>query len=124
MYQQGWDCGLGQGDSQHFSLSRPEQSPPCSDLSAPSQINQSKNHLPLLPFPHRAAAELGTWCGSENECMERKERVKEEATGREGEKRGRSDGGITAKTAGKRKQALKSQIKIAARRTQVCSTWE
>lgn len=27
--------------------------PSSSDPSAPSQINQSKNHLPLLPFPHR-----------------------------------------------------------------------
>lgn len=45
---------------------------PSSDPSAPSQINQSKNHLPSLPFPHRqllpsrepgAAAGMSAWKG-------------------------------------------------------------
>lgn len=46
--------------------------PHSSDQSAPSQINQSKNHLLLLPFPHRqlllswepgAAVGMSAWKG-------------------------------------------------------------
>lgn len=70
-----------------------------------------------------AAGGEGARCGGRNECMERKERVKEEAKGREG--KSEVEASVESQQNSRKKETgLKSQIKIAARQTQVCSTWE
>lgn len=62
-----------------------------------------------------AAAGMSAWKG--------RKRVKEEAKGREG--KSEVEASVESQQNSRKKETgLKSQIKIAARQTQVCSTWE